>query len=88
MSIFLIMAPIPQQPILLTTFFHILPCIHHPTRVSEHRASVIDDIYTNATNTNITSGNILMQITDHFPQFLILRNTKIIHSKYESFKYH
>ena len=38
----------------------LLPCIHHPTRVSEHRASIIDNIYTNATNANITSGNILM----------------------------
>ena len=50
----------------------LLPCIHHPTRVSEHRALIIDNIYTNASNANITSGNILMQITDHFRQFMIL----------------
>ena len=65
----------------------LLPCIHHPTRVSKNRASVIDNIYTNATNANITSGNILMQITDHFPQFLILKNACASHSKSESFKY-
>ena len=66
---------------------NLLPCIHHPTRVSEHRASVIDNIYTNATNANITSGNILMQITDHFPQFLILKNAQVSRNKSESFKY-
>ncbi len=66
---------------------NLLPCIHHPTRVSEHRASVIDNIYTNATNANITSGNILMQISDHFPQFLVLKNAQVSHNKSESFKH-
>ncbi len=66
---------------------NLLPCIDHPTRVSEQRSSVISNIYTNATNANVTSGKILMQITDHFPQFLILRNTQINHNKCESFKY-
>ena len=66
---------------------NLLPFIHHPTRVSEHRASVIDNIYTNTTNANIRSGNILTQITVHFPQFLILKNAEISHNKSESFKY-
>ena len=48
---------------------------------------LVENIYTNATNANITSGNILMQITDHFPQFLILKNTQVCHNKSESFKY-
>ena len=43
--------------------------------------------YTNATNANIVSGNILMQITDHFPQFMVLKNTHVSHSKSESLKY-
>ena len=66
---------------------NLLPCIHHPTRVSERKASVIDNIYTNATNAKITRGNILMQITDHFPQFLILKHAQVSHNKSESFKY-
>ena len=65
----------------------LLPCIHHPTRVSEHRASIIDNIYTNATNANIVSGNILMQITDHFPLFMILKNTHVSHNNSGSFRY-
>ena len=59
------------------------PCIHHPTRVSEHKASIIDNINTNANNANITCGNILMQITDHFPQFMILKNSHVTYSKSE-----
>ena len=78
----------PTSDFVNNFFSHsLLPCIHHPTRVSEYSASVIDNIYTNATNATITSGNILMQITDHFPQFFILRNAQINHNKLESFKY-
>ena len=65
----------------------LLPCIHHPTRVSEHIASVIDNMYANATNANMTSGDIVSQISDHFPQFFILKNTQVNHNKSESFKY-
>ena len=67
--------------------YSLLPCIHHPTRVSEYSVSVIDNICTNATNATITSGSILIQITDHFPQFFILKNAQINHNKVESFKY-
>ena len=74
----------PTSDFINNFFSHsLLPCIHHPTRVSEYSASVIDNIYTNATNATITSCNILMQITDHFPQFFILRNAQINHNKLE-----
>ena len=73
----------------LNNFFlySLLPCIHHPARVSEYSASLIDNIYTNDTNATIIGGNILMQITYHFPQFFILKNAQINHNKVESFKY-
>ena len=65
----------PTTDFVNSFFSHsLLPSIHHPTRVSEHRASIIDNIYTNATNANLTGGNILTQITDNFPQFLILKS--------------
>ena len=32
-------------------------------------------------------SNILMQITDHFPQFMILKITHVSHNNSESFKY-
>ena len=50
-----------------------LPQILQPTRVTDHSATVIDNIFTKATNFETISGNILNQIADHFSQFLILR---------------
>ena len=35
----------------------------------------------------IVSGNILMQITDHFPQFMMLKNTHVRYNNCESFEY-
>ena len=70
----------PRSDFVNNCFSHsLLRCIHHPTRVSEHRASIIDNIYTNATSANVVSGNILTQITDNFPQFMILKNTHLSH---------
>ena len=70
--------------ILLSNSF--LPCIALPTRISNSSATIIDNIFTNLTNSNITSGNILTHISDHFPQFLILENTIISQKKQDILK--
>ena len=51
---------------------YLLPHILHPTRVTDHSATVIDNIFSNNTSNETTSGNIILQISNHFPQFLIL----------------
>ena len=51
---------------------YLLPHILHPTCVTDHSATVIDNIFSNNTSYETTSGNIITQISDHFPQFLIL----------------
>ena len=60
----------------VNTFFsyNFLPCINHPTRISHNSSTIIDNIFTNLTNLKITCGNIVTQISNHFPQFLILKN--------------
>ena len=70
--------------ILLSNSF--LPCITHPTRISNNSATVIDNIFTNSTNSKIISGNILTHISEHFPQFLILENTNISQKKQDILK--
>ena len=40
--------------------------ILQPTRVTDHSATVIDNIFTNATDFDTKSGNILNQLADHF----------------------
>ena len=48
---------------------YLLPHILQPTRVTDHSATIIDDIFTNATEFNTVSGNILIQLADHFSVF-------------------
>ena len=59
--------------------FHcLIPHILQPTRVTDHSATVIDNIFSNATDYETTSGNILNQVTDHYSQFLILKKVPAI----------
>ena len=63
-----------------------LPCIILPTRISNNSVTIIDNTFTNVTNSKITSGNILTHISDHFPQFLILENANISQKKQDILK--
>ena len=58
---------------------HFLPHILHvhPTRVTDHSATVMDNIFSNNTSYETISGNIITQISDHFPQFIILNHVTI-----------
>ena len=47
----------------------LLPYIVHPSRVSGNSATLIDNIFSNTCDQETVSGNILMQLTDHFPNF-------------------
>ena len=46
-----------------------IPLITKPTRITDHSATLIDHIYTNRTDTNMTSGIITTDISDHFGMF-------------------
>ena len=41
--------------------------------MSGNYATVIDNIFSNICNQETVSGNLLMQLTDNFPQFLIVK---------------
>ena len=56
---------------------YLLPHILHPTRVTDHSAVVIDNIFSSNTRHETTSGNLTTQISDHFPQFLIINQVFI-----------
>ena len=60
---------------------YLLPYILHPTRVTDHSSTVIDNIFSNVTDFDTVSGNIINQIADHFAQFLILKK---IHVEYKN----
>ena len=51
---------------------YLLRYILHPTRVTDHSATVIDNIFSNNTVFESVNGNIMTHISDHFPQYIIL----------------
>ena len=53
------------------------PCITEPTRIIQgNRPSIVDNIFTNIFDKELYSGNLLDKITDHLPNFLIIKKIK------------
>ena len=57
--------------------YFMIPQILQPTRVTDHSATLIDNIFINSVNYHTISGNLLADLSDHFPIFFILN--KYIH---------
>ena len=56
--------------ILESNFFN--PHILQPTRITDHSATLIDNIFFNSLTHHTISGNIAYDLTDHLPNFLIV----------------
>ena len=54
-----------------------LPHILQPTRVTENMATVIDNILSNNLMDEIISGNVLLNLSDHFSQFISVNREQI-----------
>ena len=52
--------------------FNLTPTIDKPTRVHNNSYSLIDNIFISDLDHNISSGNIISDLTDHFSQFCII----------------
>ena len=64
-------------------FFH--PQILQPTRITDHSATLIDNIFFNSIEYIKFSGNLVYDLTDHLPNFLIIKK---IHPKKSKFEVH
>ena len=54
-----------------------IPIINSPTQISEHSASLIDNILmTDIFNNSLKKGKIKSDVSDHFPIFFSIRLTK------------
>ena len=51
-----------------------IPYILHPTRITSHSKTLIDNIFSNYVSHEIISGNITPTISDHLPQFSFVPN--------------
>ena len=56
----------------LVSSYNLLPYITLPTRITNRSRTLIDNIFSNSTNSNTISGNLTSTVSDHLPQFLIL----------------
>ena len=56
---------------------YLLPDILHPAHVTDHFVTVIDNIFSKNTLYETINRNIISQISDHFPQFIILNHVTI-----------
>ena len=55
----------------------LLPYISTPSRVTTHSRTLIDNIFSNNIEDGLISGNIISTISDHYAQFLYMKNMKI-----------
>ena len=55
----------------LSSFFF-QPQILQPTRITEHSATLIDNIFFNLLDHFVISGNLIYDLSDHLPNFLII----------------
>ena len=64
------------------------PTINKPTRVVKgQKPSLLDNYFTNAIDTDITTGNITEKISDHMPNFFLMKNLVFEHKKVEKKDY-
>ena len=56
--------------------------IDKPTRVvKKQKPALIDNIFTNAVDKDIVTGNLISKISDHMPNFIIMKDVNFDHKK-------
>ena len=55
----------------------LLPYISTPSQVTTHSRTLIGNIFSNNIEDGLISGNIISTISDHYAQFLLMKNMKI-----------
>ena len=50
------------------------PHILQPSRITEHSSTLIDNIFINSIDHILISGNLIYDISDHLPNFLLIQN--------------
>ena len=67
--------------------FGFLPLIHQPTRITGRSATIIDNIFTNNFEHESISGNLLLKISDHLPQFSTIKKFHLDHKALNNYKH-
>ena len=64
-----------------------LSYILHPTRVTDHSATIVDSLFFNTLEFDTLSGNLLTKISDHFPQFPVVKISAVDYKNFSLFQY-
>ena len=67
--------------------FGFLPLIHQPTRITGRSATIIDNIFANNFEHESISGNLLLKISDHLPQFSTFKKFHLDHKALNNYKH-
>jgi hypothetical protein len=62
------------------------PHILQPTRITSHTATLIDNIFLNTLDYSTISGHLLCDISDHLPNFLLIKQISCHHSKEKTYR--
>lgn len=62
------------------------PHILQPTRITDHSATLIDNVFLNSIEHYTVSGNIIYDITDHLPNFLIISKISRVLTKLDRYR--
>ena len=63
-----------------------LPHILKPTRITDHSASLIDNIFFNSLEHYTISGNLVYALTDHLPNFIIFNKFSALRNNLKVYK--
>ena len=69
----------------LGSYFY-LPQILQPTRITDHTATLIDNIFFNSVEYFVCSGNLIYDLTDHLPNFIIFNDYSSFSTNIKMFK--
>jgi len=67
-----------------SSFFY--PLILQPTRITGHSATLIDNIFFNSLEYFTISGNIVYDLTNHVPNFLVFNDFESLPSNFKMCK--
>ena len=70
--------------ILVSSYFQ--PQILQPTRITDHSATLIDNIFFNSLERLTISGNLIYDLTDHLPNFLVVSKFSSLPENVKIFK--
>ena len=62
------------------------PHVLKPTRIASHSFTLIDNIFFNSIEYQTISGNLLRDLTDHLPNFLIIERFAFSRHKEKKYK--